>query len=976
MTIRVNSILKKMYSGFTLQSRPSLLTEVSEEMRSASLLSTQIKVSLVNSNLVYYEPDKNIKTTIYDAPAKAMNNAGIEIITGIKFVKIPGGSFEMGYVDRTRDKISGYYWPYSRRTVNLSPFWLGVTEVTLGQWNKIMGSTPVDHKTGNQILKLHGGQQDIPVNQVVIDQINKFIKEINNQRGLNFSLPSEAQWEYACRAGGKNILFGTQNGKISHDLANYHGMKRNNNWKHWSPVSSFPPNALGLYDMTGNVQEWVEDLFAPNYLNVGVNDPVFRKFGRNRIFRGGNFSTFSANSQCLYRGFTNPKNSSVGRGFRLSMQNYVRKPISSNSTFPGTLSASGNILATASGHSVLLWDVRSGNLITTLDGAKGWITKVHFSEDHNLIVAESTDGRKTYWWNESKLAQDISDKMADESFVKAKHIDTVEAYKEFLKTFPTSLHVSKVKSILNKRVVWLTGASQANKNITLTKGFTSPFNEIQKQTQLSIDEYVVSLVPPSIVLKPQPPSAPPKLVKDQFETREMFQTRVQTAQLARQKQIYHLQEQYRKDVEARNTEWERRQQLKSPEGLHKMTKEFMNSAIYDVMGATKISDLVYDAETQRMIMNIKAANGLYSKKIAVPIPLDIAKSIYENKHKIKPIMVFHIKKNNAIRLQKIFLEYENQNFTAKLTKEDFQPQQMVVAVKDIKVKFSAADQQLQNPNLTDTFMVQTISYGDSAQAEGLVFEDDLVPLLEKLPPKKVDPKKWLFVVAVENYAETDRVIFAKRSAEMFKKTVQKSFGVKNRNTYALIDEKATSGAIQDKLERMLANVKEGDTIYFYYSGHGIPDPKSGESYILPQDKIVDYISRDKAFQLSHLYKQLSDSKSKQVVAFIDSCFSGKTDNQLLFKGVAPGLIRTKKVQFNAKKMLVISAGKNNQFSNSYDERGHRMFTYFLMKSLIAGRRNLDTLYKEVSLNVADASNEKGDVYLQEPQIEGNLKLEL
>ena len=400
-----------------------------------------------------------------------------------------------------------------------------------------------------------------------------------------------------------------------------------------------------------------------------------------------------------------------------------------------------------------------------------------------------------------------------------------------------------MESILKIRTPQLTRVSQAKETSNLTQGFTSPFKEIQKQTQLRVDKFVESLTPLSIVPKPQLPPPPPKIVKDQFETRAMFQNRVEKAQLARQKQIFHLQEQYRTDVLARNEEWQRRKQLKSSEGLRNKAKEFMNLAIYDVMGATKISEMVYDAETQTMFMTILAAHGLYSKKIAVPIPLNIAKSVYKNKQKINPNIIFHIKKDNSLLLKRIFLEYENNNFTAQLTEEDFQPEQMVVAIKEKKINFSAADQKLQDPNLKDSFEVK-LSYADGFQAS---YDDDLKPLLDKLPQSPIDPKKWLFMIAVEDYPETDKVIYAKRSAEMFKETAQKRFGIKERNTYALIEESATSGAIKDKLERMLENVKSGDTIYFYYSGHGIPDPKTGESYILPRDKSVDYVSRDKDF---------------------------------------------------------------------------------------------------------------------------------
>ena len=191
--------------------------------------------------------------------------------------------------------------------------------------------------------------------------------------------------------------------------------------------------------------------------------------------------------------------------------------------------------------------------------------------------------------------------------------------------------------------------------------------------------------------------------------------------------------------------------------------------------------------------------------------------------------------------------------------------------------------------------------------------------------------KWLFIIAVENYDETDPVSFSKNSAELFKETAQKVFGVKNRNTYALIENDATSGKIKDKFQRLIDNVKEGDIIYFYYSGHGVPVPKTEESFILPKDKIVDYIYKESEFNLSNIYKKLSDSKAEKIFAFIDACFSGKTDNIPLFKGVAPGLIKTKKINFNKKKMVVITAGKDNQFSNSFDEKGQECSAIISLK---------------------------------------------
>jgi Cytochrome c biogenesis factor len=260
----------------------------------------------------------------------------------------------------------------------------------------------------------------------------------------------------------------------------------------------------------------------------------------------------------------------------------------------------------------------------------------------------------------------------------------------------------------------------------------------------------------------------------------------------------------------------------------------------------------------------------------------------------------------------------------------------------------------------------------------LNYTDDLKPIIENLKTVPEDQKKWLFIIAVENYDQSDPVLFSKNSAEEFKIVAQKVFGISGRNTYSLIEEKATSGAIKDKLEYLITrNVKEGDFIYFYYSGHGVPDPSSGESYILPKDKVVDFINHEPDFALTNIYKKLTDSKASKVIAFIDACFSGKTDNISLFKGTAPGLIRSKEIQFDNSKMALFCAGKSTQFSNSFIEKGHRMFSYYLIKSL-ATQTGLtpELLYKDLNNKVKASSLAKGDVFLQEPQIYGNIKLGL
>jgi len=141
--------------------------------------------------------------------------------------------------------------------------------------------------------------------------------------------------------------------------------------------------------------------------------------------------------------------------------------------------------------------------------------------------------------------------------------------------------------------------------------------------------------------------------------------------------------------------------------------------------------------------------------------------------------------------------------------------------------------------------------------------------------------------------------------------------------------------------------------------------------------IADYVTREKEFMARNIYKKLSDSKAGKVVAFIDSCYSGKTDGIANIKGVAAGVFKTKKVEFDKSKMVVMTAGTNGQFSNAYSEKGQRLFSYFVTKALI-NRPTLDinSLYQEVSVGVKDESFKLGDNKRQEPQIEGNLEMGL
>ncbi len=531
------------------------------------------------------------------------------------------------------------------------------------------------------------------------------------------------------------------------------------------------------------------------------------------------------------------------------------------------------------------------------------------------------------------------------------------------------------------------------------------------------DEVAKPILPPEIKTPKLPASI--QLVKGEFEKTSAFEKRVLKTSKARDIELKLLQENYRLQVELRNKKVEeisnayndkvqkrnkilqRLQEIQKENTLdmnnHYMMmkqKAYDNIAMYSQMAVDKVygkalvSYKSYNADDEIMYLNLHSSDGEnFTKDIEINIPPQKAKALKSALSSVTPSVTFNADVDSegkiSYSIEKISLPYDTQEYVANDVTSEFKFVPTLVTIDAVKTEFNTknsvielqkADTQfaLQNPNLNDSFALGAIALSENG---AIIGNNALVNKIKTIEKTTIDKSKWIFMIAVEEYAETDNVIYAKRSAIAFKKAMQTRFGVDERHTYALLDEQATSGAIKDKLRSLIKNVKEDDTIYFYYSGHGIP-AKSGDAYILPQDKIVDFIDKEPFFKLENIYAMLSDSKAKHSFAFIDSCFSGKTDDVLVFKGVAPGLIQTKKAAYDKEKMTIITAGLNDEFSNMYENKKYRLFTYYLTQALIDDTSSVDIFYEKVHVQVAEQSLEMGDRYEQTPQMYGNAKVKL
>ena len=171
----------------------------------------------------------------------------------------------------------------------------------------------------------------------------------------------------------------------------------------------------------------------------------------------------------------------------------------------------------------------------------------------------------------------------------------------------------------------------------------------------------------------------------------------------------------------------------------------------------------------------------------------------------------------------------------------------------------------------------------------------------------------------------------------------------------------------------------GDSIYFYFSGHGIPSTEdNNHPYMLPTDRIPRYISKVGFFKLDNIYQKLIASKAAKVIAFMDSCFSGRADGNNVFgqKTASSVTLRPRSVTANfGSKMAVLTAGTAKQYSGALEERGHRVFSYYLIKALLDRPKTFTELATQVRVDVTRATRTAGELK-QTPEWLGNNKLAL
>jgi formylglycine-generating enzyme required for sulfatase activity len=215
--------------------------------------------------------------------------------TFIEMVPLAGGSFMMGSRDGDDDERPMH-------KVTLRPFSIGRFEVTQRQWQGVMGTSP----------SYFAGCADCPVDSVSWDDIQLFIARLNRQSGKRFRLPSEAEWEYACHAGGSEAYCGDNDEtQVAWYAENSDGRPQ--------PVGQLAPNGFGLYDMSGNAYEWVADCWHGGYGEAPIDGSAWGGSGcQRRVLRGGAWYYAPDYSLSTYRNANTPESRFIIYGLRLA----------------------------------------------------------------------------------------------------------------------------------------------------------------------------------------------------------------------------------------------------------------------------------------------------------------------------------------------------------------------------------------------------------------------------------------------------------------------------------------------------------------------------------------------------------------------------------------------------------------------------------------------------------------------------------
>jgi len=304
----------------------------------------------------------------------------------------------------------------------------------------------------------------------------------------------------------------------------------------------------------------------------------------------------------------------------------------------------------------------------------------------------------------------------------------------------------------------------------------------------------------------------------------------------------------------------------------------------------------------------------------------------------------------------------------------------IVKAFHISERSSAPDQTMARAGLHEKIAAGIVAaaplfQNSSALTAAAPVQPSVSVLPSALPP---DEANLAVVIGLEQYRSLPKSDYSARDAETVSQTLT-NHGFARRNIELITNERATRTDLEKAVEGWLPNrVKPDSRVLIYFSGHGAPDPTTGDAYLMPFDGDPNYLAVT-GYPLSRLYDRLSRLQVQQVTVIIDSCFSGSGGRSVLAKGIRSLVARPKTEPQASQRLLVFSSSLGHQTSTSLPAKGHGTFTYYLLQALGSGTRDVADIYNYLQGRVADEAKQQNveqtpSISLPVEQVKGRFRI--